>query len=121
MKEIKYRTWDKELNNWADHNQQLSEVSVSASVNPPSVLTIGKDRYELMLFTGLKDMNGKGIYEGDILKDKHGLGEVKWIQEHCAFMVSTSEPSQYHFLESDGQLKDSEVWGNVFDNPDWDF
>ncbi|MEK8133167.1 YopX family protein [Paenibacillus filicis] len=69
-------------------------------------------------YTGLKDRNGKEIYEGDILQDDNGVGEVEWVQEHCAFMVFTRNPSTYHRLESDGSLTSTTVIGNIHPNPD---
>lgn len=68
-------------------------------------------------YTGLQDKYGKEIYEGDLLQDENGIGEVEWVQEHCAFMVFTRNPSTYHRLESDGRLKSSIVVGNCFDHP----
>lgn len=77
----------------------------------------GKD-VELMQYTGLKDKNGREIYEGDILQDATGVGEVEWVPEHCSFMIFTRNPSFYYHLESDGQLKVSEVVGNIYENAD---
>jgi uncharacterized phage protein (TIGR01671 family) len=71
-----------------------------------------------MQYTGLKDKNGKEIYDGDILKDRQGMGEVKWIQEHCSFLVRTRKPSAYHRLEGDYQLNLTEVIGNIYENPE---
>lgn len=71
----------------------------------------------LRQFTGLCDRNGKEIYERDLLQDDEGIGEVEWVQEHCAYMVFTRNPSTYHRLESDGILKHSEVIGNVWEHP----
>lgn len=78
----------------------------------------GTLNFELMQYTGLKDKNGKEIYEGDLLKDGKGVGEVKWVQEHCAFLIRTLNPHMYHYLESDERLTESEVTGNIYENPE---
>jgi uncharacterized phage protein (TIGR01671 family) len=121
--EIKYRTWDIEAKRWADHNQQLSEVPVSSSVNPPSVLTIGDDRYVLMPYTGLKDKNGKEIYEGDILKNNE-LWEVRYAPTLARFMMINTGKSEDTYRGENMSalaLMDFEVVGNIFEMPDWDF
>ena len=73
---------------------------------------------ELMQYTGLKDKDGKEIYEGDILRDEYGSRKVKWIMEHCAFLVFATNPSRYIAMESDGQLKNTEIIGNIYENPE---
>jgi uncharacterized phage protein (TIGR01671 family) len=77
------------------------------------------EHYHIMQYTGLNDKNLKQIYEGDILKDSKGIGEVKWIQEHCAFIVFVREPSGYNWLINDiGKLNFTEVIGNILENPE---
>jgi len=75
MREIKFRAWDKKL-------KQLS-IPVQIS-NPP---TPGHERgLILMQFTGLKDKNGKEIYEGDVVRHGEGFGStarlVKYLDGH---------------------------------------
>jgi uncharacterized phage protein (TIGR01671 family) len=110
MRDLKFRMYALDIQKMFEMDRL--HLPCTSQPNPASVY---------MQYTGLKDKNGKEIYECDILQDDAIIGEVKWVQEHCAFMVlSRGESSQYHFLESDGQLKWSEVIGNVFDMPDWD-
>jgi uncharacterized phage protein (TIGR01671 family) len=109
MRDLKFRMYALDIQKMFEMDRL--HLPCTTQPNPSSIY---------MQYTGLKDKNGKEIYEGDILKDDYGHGEVKWIQEHCSFVVfSRGESSQYTFLESDGQLKYSEVIGNVFDMPDW--
>ncbi|OME07513.1 hypothetical protein BSK60_31320 [Paenibacillus odorifer] len=74
--------------------------------------------FELMEYTGLKDKNEREIYPGDIPRDPTGIGEIEWVQEHCAYMVFTKNPSKYHHLESDGKLLHTEIIGNIYENPE---
>lgn len=67
---------------------------------------------------GFKDKNDREIYVGDIPRDPTGIGEIEWVQEHCAYMVFTKNPSKYHRLESDGKLFHTEVIGNIYENPE---
>ena len=61
MREIKFRAWDK--NNKAMFNE------VAISKNGKCAIS-QEDIFELMQYTGLKDKNGKEIYEGDIVNEK---------------------------------------------------
>ncbi|MEK4263660.1 YopX family protein [Paenibacillus sp. FSL L8-0499] len=69
-------------------------------------------------YIGLKDKNDREIYAGDIPRDPTGVGEIEWVQEHCAYMVFTKNPSKYLHLESDGKLLHTEIIGNIYDNPE---
>lgn len=76
MREIKFRIWDIEL------KQMLSKGSLSIDLHEDICKELINEEQILMQFTGLKDKNGKEIYEGDILKqgdEKHEtLIEVKF-------------------------------------------
>ena len=69
-----------------------------------------KDQY-----TGLKDKNGKEIYEGDFLKYKDAVMQVEWDQG--AFWVD-EHIDHYHGLLGDEYFDEIEIIGNIWENPE---
>jgi hypothetical protein len=74
---------------------------------------------DLRQYTGLKDVNGKEIYEGDIvslsLKPEKLYWPIKWEEDNGGF--SPFAVTGEHMLKT-MHPEDAEIVGNIWENPD---
>lgn len=123
-REMKFRAWDKIEKRmlhfskpWYcdEYNSVCFEVEEESRKDYFGALDMEKSKeVELMQYTGLKDKNGKEIYEGDILQNRNGvISEVKWDSEQSRW-ISLSFGMTQKAIQRDKLF----IIGNVYENPD---
>ena len=70
--------------------------------------------FDLIYPTGLKDKNGKLIYEGDIIKWYNNIYQTEYQQNICSFRVVSKDNLM---LDLDLAIT-CEIIGNIFENPE---
>ncbi len=122
MREIKFRAWDGKNKIIMAPSRNLLIESYDGTI----VWSFGYDQpmskdWSLMQYTGLKDKNGKEIYEGDILnlKEKKLICPVEWDKQDCMFVIKMpGEEDDLYCAHRVIYLEEGKVIGNIYENPE---
>jgi uncharacterized phage protein (TIGR01671 family) len=122
-RQLKFRVWDKIAKRFIKCNEVYQgHYSLSLKGKFYNLQNgSGDDDYIVQQFTGLKDKNGKEIYEGDIIQYQDGSYQsanydkvvVEWMSEDAGYDY-TGWKLKDTFLQG-GSYK---VIGNIFENPE---
>ena len=75
---------------------------------------IAKDIIDINMYTGLKDYNGKDVYEGDLIQDiDYGIMECKYL--HGSFVWYSKNGFNIKLMN---YIPNIEVIGNIYENPE---
>lgn len=131
QREIKFRAWDKRKNIMRDVECVGSVFSRSEVYDTSNGREwVMNDHIELMQYTGLKDKNGKEIYEGDIVRAKYNTGkeliqDVVFNESRFALHMGSNGCQSWNPMPTTAtHLKDRlycvevEVIGNIYENQD---
>lgn len=114
MLEIRFRAWDKKKNDWFDEDSGHLYIELNGNINfgwNGEIMDDYTDRIILMRYTGLKDVKGVEIYEGDILKAIVSFDNVR-----RTLKLNMEVYDINHMFVTDRDFDRYEVIGNIYEN-----
>lgn len=114
-REIKFRAWQK----WHEYMftpDYIDFINGNVIIGEHD----GDSRYEdipLMQYTGLKDKNGKEIYEGDILKASNSIIKIVFKGRGYEGIYLNKEEMNELPIQNNNYLH-WQIIGNIYENPE---
>ena len=130
---LKYRAWDNVKKEMFKDTFAITESGQVVVVEQESVASspdyVFVDHLVIMQSTGLKDKNGKEIFEGDIVRTTRFLGradEIGGFYEYEKDYVGVVKVLEGSWVIDTGivavrlwsEIDESEVLGNIYENPE---
>ena len=118
MREIKFRGKRIDSGEWVygcltRYSEQMSYITVDLiedKIYEVLTETVGQ-------YTGLKDKNGKEIYEGDVVLFKHEIGDEDWSSE-IYFVEFKNGSFNIAWAFEENTCDECELLGNIYENPE---
>lgn len=123
MREIKFRAWGIEQKDWVSEVELNKSGAFIGGTPSGKLMPFGKVVW--CQYTGLKDKNGKAIFDGDIVewnswnKDSSFAGDtplirsiVNWSEKRGAWILGEND------VWNMGIYSNIAVIGNIYENPE---
>jgi len=135
MRKIKFRVWDKKKNRWFHGSTDPARIATSTDaislfgeviifgelmVDQNNEEAVSLDRLNDLValqYTGLKDKNGREIYEGDVVQWKYReyqpKQDVRFAEGSFGVQTTVGHVPLIEYLH-----QDLEIIGNIYENPE---
>ena len=115
MRKIKFRVWCVNKNEWEKDICVLSSSGEVLQIKNNHLISCRQDTHIVQQFTGLKDRNGKEIYEGDILDNAPQMIKVCWDSIGGKWFGHYVDKKRTSSFWMGNEFKNYKVIGNIYE------